>query len=87
MLSHHCCGALFRRGMGLALALADAACTTAPLPASSVAAADPATRVPAAQYRSVLPASVTLAPAEPGPWRVLNQDAVPPSALPRGQEP
>lgn len=84
MLRHRWCGALFRLGMGLGLLLENAACTAMPPPASSVAAADPAVRVPATRYRSVAPA-VPLAPVEPEPWQDLNRHA-PPAASPKGGE-
>jgi hypothetical protein len=85
MLRHRWCGALFRHGMGLAVMLGSAACTATP-PASSVAVADPAARVPAIRYRSVAPAD-KLEPVEPQPWQHLNQNVAPPAAPLRGREP
>lgn len=86
MLRHRWCGALFRLGIGGGLALGTAACTAAPPPASSVAAADPGAHVPATRYRSVTSA-VTLVPAEPQPWEDINRNAAPPAASPKGREP
>jgi hypothetical protein len=86
MLRHRWSWALFRLGMGFGLVLAAAGCATAPPPASSVAAADPAVQVPPIQYRSVTLTSVMLAPAEPEPWQDVNRNVAPP-ARPRGQEP
>jgi len=87
MLRHRWSWALFRLGMGLGLVLGAAGCTAAPPPASSVAAADPAARVPAMRYRSVTPTSVMLAPAEPEPWQDINRNVAPPPAQPKRQEP
>jgi hypothetical protein len=86
MFTHRWRVALFRLGMGLGLVLGNAACTAMPPPASSVAAADPAVRVPATRYSSVTPAVGTLAPVEPEPWQDLNQN-VAPAAPPKGREP
>jgi hypothetical protein len=86
MLRHRWCGTLSRLGMGLALVLGSAACTAPPPPASSVAAADPAVRVPAIRYRSVTLAAGKLGPTEPQPWQDLNRNVAPPPA-PKGREP
>jgi hypothetical protein len=86
MLTHRWCEALFQLGIGLALVLANAACTATLPPASSVAAADSAVRVPATRYRSATPA-VTLAPAEPQPWQDINRNVAPSPAQQRGREP
>jgi hypothetical protein len=47
MLRHRWSARAFRLGTALALAFGNAACTAAPPPASSVAAADPGARVSA----------------------------------------
>src|SRR5262249_4748600 len=75
-----------RLGMALASASGAAACTATPPPASSIAAADPAARVPATRYRSV-ETSERFQPAEPRPWQDLNRDIASPPPNPKGQEP
>jgi hypothetical protein len=85
MLRHRWCGALFRLGMGLGLLLCAARCTATPPSASSVAAADPAARVPAIQYGSVTRAG-TLSPVEPKPWPGSTRSVAPLPAQPKGLE-
>jgi hypothetical protein len=72
--------------MALVPALGAAACTAMPPPASSIAAADPAARVPATRYRSVA-TSERFQPTEPRPWQDLNRDVASPPPNLKGQEP
>jgi hypothetical protein len=64
MLTHCWCEAPFRLGTGLGIATA---CTRAPSPAPSIAAADPAVRVPAAQYAFAVLAGAGRNPAPSSP--------------------
>jgi hypothetical protein len=85
MLIHRWCVCLFRLGMGLGAVLATTACGGMPPLASSVTAADPATRVPAAHYCSVTPTGLAPMPAEPQPWQDRDQNAAPLPAQPQGR--
>jgi hypothetical protein len=86
MLRHRWSAPAFRLGMALAPALGTVACTAMPPPASSIAAADPAARVPATRYRPI-ETSDRFQPGEPRPWQDLNRDVAPPPPNPKGQQP
>jgi len=60
------------------LCLMAAACTPSPERlAAGVTAADPAARVPATSYRSVLSGYVSQRPVEPASWREQNERVAP----------
>lgn len=60
------------------LCVLTAACSTAPArPSAGPDPSDPKARAPAAAYRPVLGGYVSQRPAEPAPWRELNERVAP----------